>query len=208
MKKIFITLFVLFINNFVLANENIHNAVYNDTQVFYSSEKETWSFIKSDENDLVFKKTLIEGDGAYSIYNKEDSSIAFVLTTDFELINNGKLIAVDNNLLKYYKLIYKEGFIETIELTEEEIKNLFPNAEIYKISNIDSDNKMWIHKPIFKKKTFILVNDTDRFFHRITCKSKNTQDPEIKGLFTISRYGIIRFTHFGERDGKLTFYIR
>ena len=67
---------------------------------------------------------------------------------------------------------------------------------------------MWIHKPIFKKKTFILVNDTDRFFHRITCKSKNTQDPEIKGLFTISRYGIIRFTHFGERDGKLTFYIR
>ena len=31
---------------------------------------------------------------------------------------------------------------------------------------------------------------------------------EIRGLITINKYGIIRFKHFGERDGKLIFYIR
>ena len=67
---------------------------------------------------------------------------------------------------------------------------------------------MWLHKPLFKKKTILLVNDTDRYFHKITCKSKNIQDSEIKGLITIPRYGIIRFTHFGKHKGKLTFYIR
>ena len=67
---------------------------------------------------------------------------------------------------------------------------------------------MWIHKPLFKNKKILLVNDTDRYFNKISCKSKNIQDSKIKGLITISRYGIFKFKHYGQRDGKLIFYIR
>ena len=61
---------------------------------------------------------------------------------------------------------------------------------------------------MLKNKTILLVNDTDKYFHQITCKSKGAQDEEIKGLVTFNRYGIFNFKHFGKRDGKLIFYIR
>lgn len=208
MKKIFLSLLFSCLAGIVFAQDNIHNAVYDGNKIYYSQLNQTWSFESTGADELVFTKKLIEGDGGYSIYYKEDGSLGFVLNTDYELINNGRLIIVDNNLLKYYKLIYNGTNHEQIELTDDEINSIFLDAEIYKISSIDSDNKMWIHKPFLKEKKFILVNDTDRFFHRINCKSKDVQDIEIKGLFTVSKYGIIRFTHFGERNGKITFYVR
>ena len=60
-----------------------------------------------------------------------------------ELISGNNLIVVDNNLLKYYKLEYDFGEITQVELTESEIKEVFPQAEIFKLSQIDADNKVW-----------------------------------------------------------------
>lgn len=214
MKKFLLILLSLFLINFsfVYAEENIeeipNNFINHNDKIFYSELNNTWHTELLEDENLVLKKTLYEGAGSYSIYNKEDGSLAFALATDCELINNGKLIIVDNNVLKYYKLEYNNGSVEQIELTDEEIQEIFPQAEIFKLSQIDSDNKIWLHKPFKKQRTLILVNDTNKFFHGITCKSKNVQDPEIKGLIKISRYGIIRFTHFGEYKGSLTFYIR
>ena len=125
-----------------------------------------------------------------------------------QIINKGKLVVIDNNQLKYSKIIFNGENFEQIPLTDEEINEIFPNAEIFKTSWIDSDNKMWLHKPLFKKRNLILVNDTDKSFYKLSTKSKNVQDPEIRGLITINKYGIIRFKHFGERDGKITFYVR
>ena len=67
---------------------------------------------------------------------------------------------------------------------------------------------MWLHKPLGKQRNLLLFNDTDRCFHSLNTLSKGVQDSEIKGLIKINKYGIIRFSHFGERDGKLVFYIR
>ena len=208
MKKILLTFLVLVNCAFVLANENPHNILYDNAQVIYNPVESSWATDKVSEDGITLTKKLISGDGGYSLYNKEDGSLAFALNTECEIIKDGNLIIVDNNLLKYSKLVFdgERHFLEP--LSDEEIQNLFPDAEIFKISAIDSDNKMWIHKPFMKKRTFILVNDTDRYFHRLSCASKNVQDSEIKGLITISRYGIYRFTHFGERNGKITFYIR
>ena len=213
MKKVLLSLFLLFgLTNFTFAEEimeeNPHNIIRHNDKILYSQLNSTWFKEPQDGEELVFIKNLYEGAGSYSIYNKEDGSLAFALATDCELINNGKLIIIDNNVLKYYKLEYNNGSVEQIELTDEEIQEVFPQAEIFKLSQIDSDNKIWLHKPFKKQRTLILVNDTNKFFHGITCKSKNVQDSEIKGLIKISRYGIIRFTHFGEYKGSLTFYIR
>lgn len=208
MKKVLLSLLLFSFSSTVFADNNTLNLIKNEDKVFYSQENSIWLKEPETNNEQILTKTLFEGAGSYSIYNKEDGSLAFALATDCELINNGKLIIVDNNILKYYKLEYNDGSIEQIELTDEEIQGVFPEAEIFKLSQIESDNKIWLHKPFRKERTLILVNDTDKFFHGINCKSKNVQNPEIKGLIKISRYGIIRFTHFGEYKGSLTFYIR
>ena len=208
MKKVLLSLLLFSFSSTVFADDNTFNLIKNEDKVFYSQENSIWLKEPETKNEQILTKTLFEGAGSYSIYNKEDGSLAFALATDCELINNGKLIIVDNNILKYYKLEYNDRSIEQIELTDEEIQEVFPEAEIFKLSQIESDNKIWLHKPFRKERTLILVNDTDKFFHGINCKSKNVQNPEIKGLIKISRYGIIRFTHFGEYKGSLTFYIR
>ena len=207
MKRFLICLMVLLFSNVVFASENPHNAIYNNNLVYYNPLEAKWSNTPS-ENDIVLKKELIEGTGSYSIYKYDDSRLAFALSTDFEIISNGKLITIDNNLLGYNKIVYDgEQFIQT-SLTEEEIQETFPNAELFKLSQIDDDNKIWLHKPLFKKRTLLLINDSDKYYHSISTKSKKVQDPEIKGLITIARYGILTFRHLGERNGKLIIYIR
>ena len=67
---------------------------------------------------------------------------------------------------------------------------------------------MWIHNPIGEKKELLFVNDSDKYFYKLTSNCKNAQSQEIRGLITLSRYGIYRFTHYGQRDGKLTIYVR
>lgn len=204
MKKIIYSfLTFLFVHFSVCAQE-----ITNDTTVYYSEFMNAWSIENMAGDSLVLTKKLIEGTGSYSLYNYSDGSLAFALTTDCEFIKDDKLIIIDNNLLKYYKLVFNGNGFEQIELSLEEIEKIFPDTSILKISEIDPDNKMWIHKPLFKNKKILLVNDTDRYFHKISCKSKNIQDSKIKGLITISRYGIFKFKHYGQRDGKLIFYIR
>lgn len=208
MKKILLILLSFLFSATAFAEENIHNAIYNNDKVFCSVLDSSWATVGIGEGKLVLIKQLDEGTGSCSIYNYEDGTLAFALATDYELIKNNKLIVIDNNLLKYYKIVYNGKSFEQIPLTEDEIKELFPQAEIFKISWIDSDDKMWLHKPFLKQRTLILVNDTDRCFHKLNTNSKNVQDSEILGLITINKYGRIKFSHFGERDGKLVFYIR
>lgn len=209
MKKVLISFAFLLACNFTYANESDSYTVINDkTQVYYASIGDSWTVCENTQEDNVLVKEYIEGAGSHSIYRHLDNSIAFALATDCEIIKNGKMIVIDNNLLKYSKIIYNgEGF-EQIPLTDEEIQEIFPDAEIFKVSSIDSDNKTWLHKPLFKKKSILLVNDIDRYFHQINYKFKDVQNPDIKGLITFNRYGIFTFKHLGERNGKLIFYIR
>lgn len=208
MKKILISLLLLIGCNLAFANPNEYDVIYHEYQAIYTPSENSWSAESIADDSIVLKKELIEGAGSYSRYNYEDGHLAFALATDCELIKDNKLIIVDNNLLKYYKMTYNGDSFEQEPLSPEELQQLFPQAEIFKISLIDKDNKTWLHKPIFKKRTILLYNDTDRFFHKISCKNKNVQDSELKGLITFSRYGFYKFTHFGEHKGKLIFYVR
>lgn len=208
MKKVLVVLSLLVGCNFVFANPNPYDVIYNEYQAVYTPSENTWSAGGLADDRIVFTKEVVEGAGSYSRYNYEDGSLAFALSTDCEIIKDGNLIVVDNNLLRYYRIIYDNGSFEQVPMSAEEVQQIFPDAELFKVSNIDNDGKTWLHKPLLKKKTILLFNDTDRFFHKITCKSKNAQDSDIKGLITFSRYGIYRFKHFGKHKGELVFYIR
>lgn len=208
MKKMFCILGLLFSMNVVFALPDSYEIMQDNSQLFYSPSNDVWASSQIYDDSIVLNKKLYEGTGAYSVYNYFDGSLAFALATGDEFIYDGKFVIVDNNLLKFSKIIYNGSVFEIVAMEYEEILEIFPDIEIIKVSWIDDDNVMWIHKPFLEKKTILLFNDTERFFHGLMCKSKYSQDDVLKGLITFSRYGIYRFKHYGMRDGKLTFLIR
>ena len=101
------------------------------------------------------------------------------------------------------------------------LAHTYQNPDIIDIADVTGDSfflsqkakdltekREYVLEDIGKNKTVLLLNDTDRFFHRFECKSKNSQDEDVKNLITFSRYGMYKFKHFGERNGKIVFLIR
>ena len=208
MKKVFVVLLLFLLCNIVFAEEAIYDFVHNGETVFYDLDTRTWSKTSSSDNSIVLVKKIDDGEGSCSVYNNEQGKLVFALSTNLEFIINREFIIVDNNLLKYSKLVYEDERFMEVNLTEDELKEIFKDYEIFKLSQIAEDDKIWIHKPLFKKKYLLLLNDTDRFYHSISIKNKNVQHDIIKGLVTISNYGRYCFNHFGKRDGKLILYVR
>lgn len=216
MKKFLLILLSLFLMNFsfVFAEENIekineYDAIHNIYQAVYNPETNIWTADKVvDEENIILTKKTIEGASAYSQLFYPDERLALTLTTDFEFIKDGRFIGIDNNNLKFYEVIYNGDYFEEVPLSLLEIQKLFPDTEILRLSQIDADHKMWIHKPLFKKKEFLIVNDSDKSYFKLTPKMKLLQKSEIKGLIIIPTYGFYTFTHFGEYKGKIRIYVR
>ena len=213
MNKVFFlfTFFILILISTcnVFAIDFDFEQIDDNKQIFYNQIENTWNTASNDnENELILTKKLYDGAGSYSQYLNSDEDIVFTLRTNFEFIKDGELFAINNEELKYYKIIFNgENFIE-VPLDHEEVQILFPEVEIVRLSLIDDDNKIWIHKPFLQEKNILFINDSNKYYHKLTPKCTKAQHPEIKALVTISRYGIYRFKHYGQRDGKLTIYVR
>ena len=136
----------------------------------------------------------------------DKKQIAATLTSNYEFLKDGKLIAVDNNNLKYYQVIYEDEQFVQVLLSDEELKSIFPKAEIVKISQIEND-KITVTRPFFKSKTLLLVNDTDRQFFKYSYKHPRVQFCDVKGLIKSYKYETITFSHYGDEQGALTIVI-
>ena len=84
-------------------------------------------------------------------------------------------------------------------LTDEQLKELFPNLEIIKVSQFQ-DNEITVKKPWFKDKTFLLVNDTTMDFYKYQFENYSKQNELIRGLFEANKPRTFIFSHFGSRD--------
>lgn len=216
MKKTLLILFSLFLINFsasyaeeitnesneVVLYENIYQAVYNPETNLWSKEASL------EESEIILTKKTIEGASTYSQLFYSDERLALTITSDFDFIKDGRFVGVDNNNLKFNEIIYNGDTFEEVPLSLLEIQKLFPDIELLRLSQIDADHKMWIHKPLFKKKEFLIVNDSDKSYYKLAPKMKLLQKFEIKGLITIPTYGFYTFTHFGEYKGKIRIYVR
>ena len=210
MKRFIYVLFLMFVFlPLVFANPNEYDALYNDYQTVFISETQQWHAGGIADEGIVLTKKIPDSIGRNSQYYYSDGRLAFALNTDFEFIKDGEFIAVNNNELKFSKVLYDEerGF-EQVELSPLEIQKIFPEAEVIRLSLLDNDNKMWISKGFFKKKNILFVNDSNKYYYKLTPKAKKAQDKDIKAMVTLSRFGIYNFKHYGERDGKLTVYVR
>lgn len=180
--------------------------VYENDKVIYDTKTKCWSKEENKEGIILYKKTS-SGTGSYSIYYYKCNKPAFQSGSNFEFIDDKKLIAVDNASLKYSKIIFDGSKFIQIPLEIEELKTIFPDVEIIKISRF-KNNKLTIKKPLFKKKTVLLVNDTDEYFHKYFVSPESSANKNIKGLITLSKkFTKVKFCHLGEKEG-LTIYIK
>ena len=180
--------------------------VYENDKVIYDTKTKCWSKEENKEGIILYKKTS-SGTGSYSIYYYKCDKPAFQSGSNFEFIDDKKLIAVDNASLKYSKIIFDGSKFIQIPLEIEELKTTFPDVEIIKISRF-KNNKLTIKKPLFKKKTVLLVNDTNEYFHKYFVSPESSANKNIKGLITLSKkFTKVKFCHLGEKDG-LTIYIK
>ena len=104
--------------------------------------------------------------------------------------------------LKFFELTFEnDSFVKKV-LTDEQIKELFPNVELVKISQFKKD-EITLYKPFLKKKTFLFVNDTDREFYKYQFENYRNQTEFIHGIFEPRFARTYIYSHFGGRDKEI-----
>lgn len=173
-----------------------------NTQVTYSPEANVWNNGSMSEDRIVLTRKVVDGTGSYSQYLYNDGKEAFTLGSNYEFLCSGKLIAVHNAELKFFEVIYKDSDFSETSLDIDEVQKLFPDAKILRISQF-KDGMMVVKKPLFEKAKYLLLNDTDEYFHKYSFKPSKVKQTPIAGLIETSKSGKITFSHYNQ--STLTF---
>lgn len=202
MKKILILLFSI-----ACLSTQAYEGVFTDSQIAYLPSIKSWVSSSTTEDQIILTKKTSTGTGSYSEYYYNNGTLAISMSSNYEFIFDGQLISVDNAGLKYGKIVYRNEKFEEQPLTAKELEKIFPNAEIIKISEFNN-GKITIKKQWFKKKTILLLNDTNEYYHKFSYQPKNVKDTQIKGLVTLKHPGVITFSHYKDKEGKLKIYVK
>lgn len=177
--------------------------VLNNTQLLYSPKDNIFSVGAPVNDKISISKKTSTGTGNYSIYSYKNNEI--MLGSDYEFLFNGRLISCHNADLKFFELVYNGKIFEEKELSQGQVQEIFPDAEIILISHF-VDNKTTVRKPAFQKKNFLLLNDTDKYFYKYSFSPQSVKYSPVAGLFRASSIGKITFSHFGQ--SKYTIYVK
>ena len=201
MKKIIFTLGLLLLCSPVFAGNM--KPVLNNTQLLYSPKDNTFSIGAPVDSKIALSNRTSTGTGNHSIYSYNNNEV--MLGSDYEFLFNGRLISCHNADLKIFEVVYNGKIFEEKELTQGQIKEIFPDADILLVSHF-IDNKTTVRKPAFEKKDFLLLNDTDKYFYKYSFHPKSVKYSPVAGLFKASSIGKITFSHFGQ--DKYTIYVK
>ncbi len=115
---------------------------------------------------------------------------AFALA-DYSFTKDGRNIKFADDELKFY-----EG---DIVLNENQVKEMFKDYEIIKISRFDKNKKYEIKNSPFKSRKILLFNDTNRTFHGFEIYPISSRD-----MFE-GKYGAIKslITIYGKKNTRL-----
>ncbi len=202
MKKYVLILMALFTCLSCFAGEM--NPVLTNTELLYSPKDKTFSVGKASGNQIQLSKHTSTGTGNYSIYTYNNKKI--MLGSNYEFLFEGRLISCHNADLKLFEVIYNGKNFEEKQLTDAQIQAIFPDAEIIKISQFNQDKKLTVKKHFLEKKDFLLLNDTDKYFHKYSFHPQSVKFTPVAGLFKASTIGEITFSHF-DAD-KYTIYVK
>lgn len=199
MKKLTILIALFLSCNCALAYQ--FSSIFDDNikignQISYDKNTHNWSRTQT-PNSYTFTKYITTGTGGFSEYeyNKKKNWS----NTTFEFLYNNRLIGYNHHTLKFYDLSFDgKNFIEK-ELTTSDLKEFFPDVEFVKISDF-KNNEITLYKPLFAKKNYLLVNDTNRDFYKYFFEHYSNEKTLFRALFSTIRPRTFVYSHFGSRD--------
>ena len=146
---------------------------------------------------------------SFSEFYSSDGNFLFSTATQYEFIIKGSLIGYSNSDLKFYEFSMKDNILQQRELVEDEIKKLFPDYEIIKVSQFSSATNCLKIKKSRKPLKLILLNDTDRFFYNYTFTTNNSKykQYQLKGFLEVTKHGMIQFSRFGENTKDYPWFV-
>ena len=192
MKKIFLTLLILF-----SITLNAYSFDFVENNVYYNLQTLKWSSQRTTAKDIKLFYKLYPTSGGYSEYYNNKGKLAIGPFSNKEFIYNGNLIGIDNGNLKLICYYYDNGFFRNKELDTATVNNLFPNAEIIKISQFQN-NSITLYKKPFEQKQYLIINDTNNNYYKYQFKPANISNENVNGLITVNKFGNITFSHYGD----------
>ncbi len=192
MKKIFLTLIIL-----ILASLSANSFDFVENSVYYNLQTQKWSAKRTTPKDVKLIYKMYSTSGGYSEYYNNRGKLAIGPFSNREFIDDGNLIGIDNGNLKLIKYYYDNGYFRNSILDEGYIGKLFPEIEIIKLSKF-VNNEITIYKKPLEQKKILILNDTKNNYYKYTFKPANIEDKDITGLITVSKFGKIVFSHYGD----------
>ena len=192
MKKIFLTLIIL-----ISASLSANSFDFVENSVYYNLQTQKWSLTRQTPKDVKLIYKMYSASGGYSEYYNNRGKLAIGPFSNREFIDDGNLIGIDNGNLKLIKYYYDNGYFRNSILDEGYIGKLFPEIEIIKLSQF-VNNEITIYKKPLEQKKILILNDTKNNYYKYTFKPANIEDKDITGLITVSKFGKIVFSHYGD----------
>ena len=192
MKKIFLTLIIL-----ISASLSANSFDFVENSVYYNLQTQKWSLNRQTPKDVKLIYKMYSASGGYSEYYNNRGKLAIGPFSNREFIDDGNLIGIDNGNLKLIKYYYDNGYFRNSILDEGYIEKLFPEIEIIKLSQF-VNNEITIYKKPLEQKKILILNDTKNNYYKNIFKPANIEDKDITGLITVSKFGKIVFSHYGD----------
>lgn len=192
MKKIFLTLIIL-----ISASLSANSFDFVENSVYYNLQTQKWSLNRQTPKDVKLIYKMYSASGGYSEYYNNRGKLAIGPFSNREFIDDGNLIGIDNGNLKLIKYYYDNGYFRNSILDEGYIGKLFPEIEIIKLSQF-VNNEITIYKKPLEQKKILILNDTKNNYYKYSFKPANIEDKDITGLITVSKFGKIVFSHYGD----------
>ena len=192
MKKIFLTLIIL-----ISASLSANSFDFVENSVYYNLQTQKWSLNRQTPKDVKLIYKMYSASGGYSEYYNNRGKLAIGPFSNREFIDDGNLIGIDNGNLKLIKYYYDNGYFRNSILDEGYIGKLFPEIEIIKLSQF-VNNEITIYKKPLEQKKILILNDTKNNYYKYTFKPANIEDKDMTGLITVSKFGKIVFSHYGD----------
>ena len=198
-KTLFLILGLLLFCNFSFAytaDPGVMNAIKDNQIVDYNPLTNTWSR-NLGLHDYVFTKHMTIGSGGFTEFIHGDKQ--YDINSTYEFLYYGKLIAYNGHLLKFFDLTFDGEKFVGKELTREQVQTLFPDVTILPVSEFQN-NEITIESPIFRKRAYMIWNDTDRDFYKYQFEYYKKDNGYFKGIIETRFPRVFIYSHFKSRD--------
>lgn len=201
-------LLVLFFGFFLVAPslaENIYPDIPENATLYYSVYDKKWSATPS-SNTIKLVKHYTLGANKFSEY--VIGELRFDANSTKEFLFKGDLIGYNKNTLKFHRLYFENETLKEETLNEKELKELFPDYEIIRISQF-KDNSIKLKRNPFNPKTYLIMNDTNTMFYNYRLKGVDNTFEEFNCVFTPKfNNGKIEFSTSNKSVTYTPYYIR